>query len=208
MASFDRERVVSLLDTACDAPPAAVDAIQRFGLASLLTGQPASLAQISERSGVEIEEIRAGVAGLTKAGRIEIDDNRVIGVGGLTITTTTSHTLALSEAAVNTWCALDAIGIPVALGLDAKASTTCPHCGASLRIEIRQGNPTPNEDVRLFCPTAPCSDVRTDFCAAANLFCSSDHLDAWTRANPTVEGKGLDLTEIADLGRTMWGRHF
>lgn len=206
MTSFDRDQVVSLLDTACGASPPAVDAIQRHGLASLLTGQPATLSEISQQSGIDIADISAGVTGLQEAGRIETRGDHVIGVGGLT-TTSTAHTLALPEATMHTWCALDAIGIPIALDLDAQASTTCPHCGTELRVEIRNGQTTPDDSVRLFCPTAPCADVRADFCAAANLFCNSDHLNAWTATHPTAQGQELTLTETVDLGSAMWGPH-
>ena len=206
MAEFDRDRVVALLDTSCDAAPLAVDAIQKLGLASLLTGRPATLDEIKLRSGLERAEVDAGVSGLTAAGRIEIDDDRVVGVGGLTITSSV-HTLALPDATLHTWCALDVIGIPVALGIDADASTSCPQCDEPLRVEIRGGVPVPDDNVRLFCPTAPCSDVRADFCSAANLFCNEDHLAAWIADHGETQGETLDLVETADLGRAMWNSH-
>ncbi len=93
----------------------------------MLTGTPATLAHISDESGVCIDEIRAGVAGLQKVGRSEMERSRVIGVGGLTMNPT-NHTLALSLATIHTWCALDAVGSPVALALDADVSTSCRHC--------------------------------------------------------------------------------
>ena len=205
MTNAPLEQVVRLLETSCDAPPAAVDAIQHHGLMSLLTGTPVTLADISDESGVCIDEIRAGVAGLQAAGRIEVEGSRVIGVGGLTISPTI-HTLALPLATIHTWCGLDAVGIPAALALDADVSTSCPHCANPIQIKLTQGAPEPDEAIRLFCPTAPCSDVRTDFCAAANLFCNRDHLNHWANSNPT-EGTELDLHETAELGRAMWGRH-
>jgi alkylmercury lyase-like protein len=202
----DRARLVALLDTSCDAPPDAVDALQRHGLTALLTARPATLAEISEQTGINIDELRLGVVGLTEAGRIEFDGSRIVGIVGLTLRTT-AHRVVLPDATMHTWCALDAIGIPAALALDADVSTTCPHCDASLRVEIRDGEPSPNPGVRLFCPTAPCSDVRADFCTAANLFCSPDHLQAWTIAHSKIDGDELDLTETAALGRAMWDRH-
>ncbi|MFV2039823.1 MAG: organomercurial lyase [Acidimicrobiales bacterium] len=202
---FDQETIVALLGSAGDAPPAAVDAVQGHGLQALLTGTPATLQDISARSGLKLEEIRAGVEGLSAAGRIETNGEHVVGVSGLTVTET-AHSLALADATMHTWCALDAIGIPVALALDADVSTACPHCGTHLDVTVRGGEAQADRPVRLFCPTGQCNDVRADFCAAANLFCDLDHLQAWRATNASVGGEELDLIATADLGRAMWGR--
>ena len=150
-------------------------------------------------------EIRLGIEGLRNVGRVEIDEETVLGVAGLTMSETV-HELELPEAAMHTWCALDAVGIPVALGLSAQLTTICPHCGDTMSVDVRDGQAQAETDVRLFCPTAPCSDVRAEFCTMANLFCTSDHLGAWREASPGAEGEELDLNETAALGRAMWGR--
>lgn len=206
MMAFDQDQIVSLLGTACDAPPAAVDAIQLHGLRALLGNAPATVAELATRSGLASSEIRAGMDGLRQAGRIEIDGDRVVGVGGLT-TTVTVHRLALPDANMHTWCALDAIGIPVAMGMDAQMSTTCPRCGSQLRVSVHAGGARCELPVVLLCPTAPCTDVRVDFCSSANLFCNTDHLKAWRSSHPSVEGEELDLEATVELGRAMWARH-
>jgi hypothetical protein len=79
---------------------------------------------------------------LVAAGRLEVDEHGVlIGVHGL-VTRPTRHRIAHTEGAVNTWCALDAIGIPAALGIDADAITSCPACEAELRVTLHRGVPS------------------------------------------------------------------
>jgi len=202
MSEFDQDQVVALLGATNDAPPDAVDAIQRIGLRCLLDGTPATAARTSDESGIALGEIEAGLVGLDRAGRLEMDGDAIIGVGGLTLSTTT-HSVRLAGSSFHTWCALDAIGIPVALSLDASMNTTCPQCSAQLSVEVQDGGATP----MLLCPTGPCDDVRADFCSSANLFCSVDHIQAWRDANPDVAGEPLDLAATANLGRAMWGHY-
>lgn len=200
MSDFDQARIVSLMGDAGEAPPRAVAAVQRFGLQALVAGRPAHVTEISTDSGPGVETIRAGMDALIRAGRIETDGDTVHGVGGLTVTQTV-HTLELPDAPMHTWCALDAIGVPVAFGLSAAISTTCPHCGARLHVAVGDAETPFDESIKLFCPTGPCNDVRADICSSANLFCDSDHVTAWRAANPSIDGHELDLDETAELGR-------
>ena len=205
MSEFDSDGVVRHLSDGGGASLNSVEAIQRFGLSSLVGGEAATVAQISEWSGLTTDEVRSGIEGLRRAGRIETTDDLVVGVGGITLNQSV-HALRLPEASVHTWCALDAIGIPVALGLDAEIHTTCPQCGDRLHVTVAD-EAVDDKPYRLLCPTGQCDDVRAEFCSAANLFCSIDHLRAWTADNPGVEGNELDLRASAELGRAMWGRY-
>lgn len=206
MTEFDSAAVIAILGQASGAPTAAVDAVQTIGLRALLDNRPATARQISIESGQNIEDVLAGIDGLIRSGRIEIDGDHIIGVGGLTASTT-AHVLALAEATMHTWCALDAIGIPVALGIDAEITTACPQCRADLDVSVSGGVASSNKAVTLFCPTGPCQDVRADFCVSANLFCDPNHLRAWHEQHESVDGHALDLSAASELGRAMWASH-
>ena len=206
MSDFDPGPLVALLSDSCDAPPRSVRAIQQHGLLALTTGRAASVTELSHKSSLTVDEIRTGVTSLASAGRIETDGEKVIGASGLTLTET-DHAVKLPNATMHTWCALDAIGIPVALELDAEISTTCLHCDERLHVTVRDGELSGADSLRLFCPTGQCDDVRAEFCSAANLFCSPDHLRAWKTSRPSVEGHELDLTATAELGRALWGHY-
>lgn len=203
MSEFDQRDVAAMLGGAANAPNAAV---QYRGLASLLNGTPRTISEIASLSGISRSDIEGGIQALIDAGRIELDGDRVVGVGGLTLIST-AHSLSLPNADLHTWCALDAVGIPAALGLTATVETRCAQCGERITVDVNDGTPTAAGPVTLFCPTGQCDNVRADFCSAANLFCSPTHLSQWRTDNPSALGEDLDLKATADLGHAMWGRY-
>ncbi|NNF53050.1 MAG: hypothetical protein HKN03_01275 [Acidimicrobiales bacterium] len=205
MGDFDQDTLVAMLADTSEAP-GAVAAVQYHGLVSLLDGLPPTVSDIAELSGLSPDEVEDGTRALIDAGRIELDGDRVVGVGGLTLNTT-GHALSLPNAQMHTWCALDAVGIPAALGLTATVETRCPHCGARIVVHVADGGATAAGPVTLFCPTGPCDNVRTDFCSAANLFCSPIHVSDWRAEHPSRSGEDLDLAATVDLGHAMWGRY-
>lgn len=205
-SSPDLEQLISLLDNSCDAPEAAVDAVQYHGLAALVHGAPATVDQISRLSAIPTAELGEAIAGLGAAGRIETNKDQITGVGGLTMTPT-RHILELPDAAMYTWCALDAVGIPAALDLTATVTTDCPHCNQPIHLTIHDQTARGDSSLRLFCPTGPCNDIRGDFCSAANIFCSPEHLAHWRAEHPSQQGNELDLTATTELGLAMWHRH-
>lgn len=202
-AGYDQSQLVAMLSQTGDAPPRAVTAVQQYGLEALVRGSVATVADIAVRARLTVDEVGRGIDGLVRAGRIELDGDSVIGVAGLTETPTIHH-VELPDASRHTWCALDAIGIPAALGLDAAIITTCRHCGTELSVTVRDGGARAEQPVRLFCPTGACDNVRTDFCAAANLFCGQGHLSSWRADNPGAQGVELDLDETVELGHAIW----
>jgi len=61
-----------------------------------------------------------------QAGRLVVDDaGLLVGLHGL-VARTTRHRIDHAAGAVHTWCALDVMGIPSALAIDATAVTSCP----------------------------------------------------------------------------------
>lgn len=140
---------------------------------------------------------------LRARGRIELsDDGHLIAVHGL-VHRPTAHRIEHAGGAVNTWCALDAIGIPAALAIDARAMTPCPACEAELAVTLTGGEPEPLPGAMLWYPEVRCAHLVDDFCAGANLFCSLDHLDRWVAGNAGA-GTAMSIDEVAELGREVW----
>ena len=78
----------------------------------------------------------AALRWLHDAGLVERDTaGRVVGIAGLTLEPT-KHRLVLDGQGLYTWCAIDAVGIPAALSLDAQVTTSCAHRGATLSVRI------------------------------------------------------------------------
>ena len=145
------------------------------------------------------------VAHLRAGGRIEVaPDGRLLAVHGLS-RRLTRHRIEHRGGGVNTWCALDAIGIPAALGIDARAITTCPSCDRELIVTLVSGRPVPLAAAVLWYPesTGAWEHLVDQFCSGANLFCNLDHL----QDRMGTEGAGgaiMTVEEVAEIGREAW----
>lgn len=139
---------------------------------------------------------------LSAAGRLELDDQGVlVGVHGL-VARATSHRIEHAGGTVHTWCALDAIGIPAALALDATAVTSCPNCGAELRVVLRAGHADRHDDLRLWLPGGPYRHLVKDFCRHTNLYCNRQHLSSVVPVEQP--GRAITVAEAAGIGRVTW----
>ena len=144
----------------------------------------------------------ATVEALVHAGRLELEDQGVVmGVHGLTARPTI-HYVEHAGGVVHIWCALDAVGIPAALALDAAAVTTCPACGTALRVTLDAGVPADDGDLRLWLPGGQCTHLVEDFCRHANLYCTADHVAS--RVEPGTPGWAVTVTDAAGIGRVEW----
>lgn len=109
-------------DPCCDPVPldglASDPAVGRFGVlgfSALWRGERVLASDLAED--------RSVIETLLRTGRVEVDDDGVlVGIHGL-VTRPTRHRIDLDGGVVHTWCALDAIGIPAALGINASAVT-------------------------------------------------------------------------------------
>lgn len=111
----------------------------------------------------------AVVEAQVQGGRLEVDEaGLLVGVHGL-VARTTRHRIDHAAGAVHTWCALDAIGIPAALAIDATAVTSCTTCDVELRVELREGEPVGTEEpLRLWLPEGRGDHLVEYFCSHAN----------------------------------------
>jgi hypothetical protein len=141
------------------------------------------------------------ISSLQAAGRVEVDvEGVLLAVHGLAAHPT-RHRIEHAGGVVHTWCALDAIGISAALGIDADAVTSCPTCKRELRVRLVQGTPDDMVPALLLLPKVSCDHLLDDFCAHANLYCDRAHLDASTGGRV---GRAIGVAEVAAIGRRTW----
>jgi Alkylmercury lyase len=181
-----------------------VDSVALSGIAfeTNWTGEPLPLEDVLVRTGWSQPRQQAAVEQLLDAGRLELDGAQIIGAHGVTLRPTT-HRVLHDGATTHTWCAFDAVGIPTALGIDASVITSCPNCGARLELAIHKGLPE-DRPLLAWMPFGPCEHVMREFCPAANLFCSRDHVEEWRKRANSPDGAALTLVEIAEHGRRAW----
>jgi predicted transcriptional regulator len=183
----------------------AISAVRRVAFRGLLEGHALAGAEVASTAALSVERTETAIAELRAAGALEVDpEGRVVGAHGLT-QRATEHAIITSERVRHTWCALDAVGIPVALNLDAEVRTRCPTCAATIVIVVREGAPLDTEATPvLWHPGGPCTHVMDDFCAATNLFCNADHLERWHAQTGKPPGEALTISEAAEEGRHIW----
>ena len=169
------------------------------GFHALWSGCTLTLAELTGSDTAAIE----AADHLRARGRIELSTGgQVIAIHGLT-RRPTRHRIEHDGGLVNTWCALDAIGIPAAMAIDARALTQCPTCGRELSVTLERGVPQQLPALVLWYPEDRCGHLVDDFCSAANLFCSVGHLEQWLDDHPTA-GRVMTIDEVVELGRESW----
>ena len=173
--------------------PEAVTQLAVRGFVALWRGEQPAVADLAATSEV--------VETLIRAGRLEIGDRgHLRAVHGL-VARPTRHRIEHEGGAIHTWCAFDAIGIPATLAIDATAVTSCPTCGAELRVELHHGDVADPRPLRLWLPNAHCDHLVDDFCAHANLYCDIAHLRATTQQRP---GRTVTVADVLIMGRRSW----
>lgn len=171
----------------------------------LRSGRAVGPAELAIGLAIDTEAVQQAIDALASRGAVELDDSgAVIGSGGLTLSET-AHLLVLEGVEFHTWCALDAIGIPAALEVDADIVTRCGWCGQQLLLGVERGAVQSDSGLALWLPEGPCTNVREQFCPLANLFCNEEHLGAWRIEMGQSTGRALTVAEAAELGRSWWG---
>jgi Alkylmercury lyase len=196
-----------LTDPASCCPPGehdrAIAAFQRHAFAALLGGEAPRIADVAEAANRDAPGVAQAIAWLQERGRLELDGDLLVGAHGLTHRPT-AHSLTIGEQRLHTWCAYDAVAIPVALGATARAATSCPTCGRELVVDINDGH-LPDDPVPvLWMPHGPCMNVMEDFCVHANLFCVPEHLATWRLAADDPAGELVTLAGVPALARLEW----
>jgi alkylmercury lyase-like protein len=114
-------------------------AVTRHCFRALLAGHPASVAGLASAVGLPDQDVERAVAALAAAGTILIDGDAVTVAGGLS-DSPTAHRVVLDGVTRHVCCAVDAIGIPAALGLIAHVESRCALCGAALTVGVDAGH--------------------------------------------------------------------
>ncbi|HET8526094.1 MAG TPA: organomercurial lyase, partial [Actinomycetota bacterium] len=145
--------------------------VRRAAFGELLTaGKPVGFDRVAAATGLTPETTRRALRLVESAGMAETDEDRVVGIDGLT-TRATRHEIELNGVSLWTWCAYDIVGIAAALEADAAGVTTCGWCDRRIEVAVRKGRPAAGTAVG-WLPNESCSNVIEQFCPSALFFCS------------------------------------
>lgn len=118
----------------------------------ILKGKSATVLELAARTGLTREQVQANVKSLLQKGMLVVGDNEdIVGSHGLSLVPT-EHRLNINGQKLFAWCAIDAIGIPAALGLDAQIYSRCFLCHDPVEITMLQGeiSSSNHEDIRVW----------------------------------------------------------
>lgn len=162
----------------------------------LAEGHPVSPEQIAASLDLTREDASAVLRRLPS---VELDDEgNVIGILGLTINPT-PHCFRVDGQGLFTWCALDSLFLPAALGKSARVESPCPVTGTKIQITVSpdgvEGLEPAGAVMAIIIPDASeaCCNIRDAFCDQVHFFSSPEAASEWVR-----EHEGAAILSVDD----------
>jgi hypothetical protein len=177
----------------------------------LLHGSPVLVDDLCASLGLSRETMEEVVAGLEAKGCLRRTrlGGAVVAARGL-MTHSSPHRLTTERGRIYTQCAVDAIGIPAALGLEAVIEDHCAHCDRQIRATVSQAREIsvdPGAAVIVMAQGECCAEEAIPrMCQETNLFCSREHAATWQHEYATLPGAIVTLEDALALGRVLWNR--
>lgn len=170
----------------------------------LESGRPITNEEIAARSGLSPDAVAEILSDSRARGRARFDDEgRLVGVAGLSIVPT-RHVIEVNGTTRWTWCALDAVGILGALGVDGSIRSVDPSTGEPISIGFRRG--APDDDATLFILGGfKAGNIVNDWCPLVNFFSDEAVAAAWAADNG-LEGDIVAVAAVAAEIADIWRR--
>jgi hypothetical protein len=166
-----------------------------------------SLDLVAKEFGIELLQLNQIIKKFEDRGFMTFDKNGEInGAYGMSLSST-QHSFYFGDRAVNVWCAIDAMGIPMVLGIKAEVRSKCSHCSNKISIKIREKNLEEyKNDTVVFVGFSGEIEgkIIKDLCPYLNFFCSIEHLQEWKKNKPNVLGMSMGLPIATELSKMVF----
>ena len=181
---------------------------RRIALAAyrrLARGRPATVAELSEDSGVPAAAVEAALGGWP--GVYRDSDGRLAGFWGLAVAPLKpEYRLTVGRRTCYAWCALDTLFIPTFMGGEVSVESACAVSGKRVSFRLVDGalhDPTPaGAAVSMAVPDRSFGhDVIETFCHRVLFFASSALGAEWTATHAGT--RVISLAEAFQLGRRL-----
>ena len=121
----------------------------------------------------------------------------------------TGHTVHVGGRALDSLCAIDALGTGAMCGSDVTVVSKCRSCGSDIRVETADQGST----LRSVMPETAViwydlwfgDNAATSCCSNTAFFCSDAHLAAWQQRGGSRDGRRLTIEEGLEMGRAVFG---
>ena len=120
--------------------------------------------------------------------------------------TSTGHQVSLPTVSVQAMCAIDALGTPYMLDVDAVITSTDPHNGAPIQVAVTGGMPAfqPADTVVVYAATPVTGRSVDTCCSTINFFTHPSSAQAWITAHPGLAATILSQDQAVTLGRDIF----
>ncbi len=174
------------------------------------TGQPPSIESLAGALNLSPEQVVQSLNLLETGGSIYRDPETHAILAAYPLSAVPSqHIVRFADGhAVYAMCAIDALGMPVMLDMDATIESRCSHCGRAIRIAIKNNvmaEFSPQETRVWYVQADACCIAALEQCPSINFFCSAEHLDAWRTAHSDVKGMPLTMDAAFEYGKRIFG---
>ncbi len=121
--------------------------------------------------------------------------------------TPTAHVVELGGVRVWAMCAIDALGVPSMLGLNATITSADPQTGEPITVTVTDGVATfaPLATVVVYAAIGATGRSADTCCTTINFFTTAAHAEAWIAARPHLAATVLDQAAAVTLGRDIFG---
>jgi alkylmercury lyase len=182
-------------------------AVLRQAFDSVAGGFPIGPDELASLLRMETRKVCECLQELEAWGLLQTDKGgAVAGAAGLSLSPT-RHRLTVNNRELYAWCAEDAIGIPAALGWNAKISSSCGQCGSPITVYMARGEicePDWTATVRLWLSEIADGPVCTQTCPRILFFCCQEHGERWVNEHRQIPGRLIRLNEAVEIGQRIW----
>ncbi len=113
-------------------------ALTQAAFRALLTGQTPTVGELAPIGAFSADTLLATLETMVDQGLATVDGDQITGIGGLSLVPA-PHALQWNGRPYWTWCALDAVGIPAALGKSATVSSRIVPKGDAVTLRFEDG---------------------------------------------------------------------
>jgi hypothetical protein len=105
-----------------------------------------------------------------------------------------------------TMCAVDSLGMPIMFNTRAKIISQCEKCKREIAIEIKNDGIAwiSHPKVMIWSPGRQIAPAAETCCPMVNFFCCKEHLQEWTKENPSLIGKISEIEQAFPRIKQCW----
>ena len=173
-------------------------------------GRAPSTAAVTDATGQSPEKVRSVLESLRMRDLVVLDqaDSSILAAYPFAAYPT-GHRITLRGQAVDSLCAIDALGAGAMCETESSIDSKCAHCGAPIHITTSRGGMEleavePASTV-VWYSLAFDGCVAQSCCPSTQFFCSDDHLTAWRAGNGArTTGDRLNMREALEIGIALF----